>query len=342
MIKNDILLRTLNGESTERPPVWFMRQAGRYLPDYLKLKEKYSFFERVQIPDLAAEITTMPVEQVGVDAAILFSDILVISQCLGHEVEMVPGVGPVIEDPVRDLSAIDRLKTGNEESFFRYATPAIKAVKDRLDGSVPLIGFCGSPWTLMCYMVEGKGSKNFAKAKELCAKNPDAAARFLDILTDASIEYLKIKIRAGVDVIQVFDSWGGLLSPEWHAQFSLPYLERIAAEISKEVPVILFSKDAWHALKGLSETKASAVGLSWTMPASYARSQCGQDMVLQGNLDPSILLTTPEVVARETTKMIDRFGTGHHIVNLGHGVLPNTPVECARAFVDTAKSYSYA
>lgn len=341
MIKNDLLLRTLKGEPTERPPVWFMRQAGRYLPDYMALKNKYSFFERVQQPGLAAEITAMPVEQVGVDAAILFSDILVIAQCLGHDVEMVPGTGPVIDRPIRKVLDIDNLQQGNEESFFEYATPAIRAVKERLDNKVPLIGFCGSPWTLMCYMVEGRGSKNFAKAKELCAEHPEAAKRFLQILTDASIEYLKIKVRAGVDVVQIFDSWGGLLSPDWFKVFSLPYLKRMAEELAPHVPVILFSKDSWHGLKDMSETPASGLGLSWTIPPSYAREVCGEDMVFQGNLDPSILLTSPEVVKKETLGMIRKFGQGRHIVNLGHGVLPNTPVECAKAFVETAKAYRY-
>lgn len=341
MIKNDLFLRTLAGETTERPPVWFMRQAGRYLPDYRALKDKYSFFERVQNPDLAREITVMPVDQVGVDAAILFSDILVIAQSLGLGVEMVPGKGPVIDRPVRTAADVAALSTERTAEFFRYATPAIHAVKDGLADRVPLIGFAGSPWTLLCYMVEGQGSKDFATAKRFIMKEPELAHQLLEKITIATIDYLHIQIDAGCNAVQVFDSWGGLLSPAAYDAFSLPYLERITAAVKDRVPVILFAKGAWYALKKLHQTGAAALGLSWTTPAHYAREVCGSEAVFQGNLDPATLLADPKTVAAETLKMIRSFGGGRHIVNLGHGVLPGTPVDSAKAFVDTAKSFTY-
>ena len=340
MIEQHLFLRTLSGEKTERPPVWFMRQAGRYLPDYMKLKEKYSFFERVQNPDLAREITVMPVDQIGVDAAILFSDILVIAQSLGLKVDMIPGRGPVLET-ARTQSEVNRLNVEGTHDFFKYANPAIKAVKEGLNNRVPLIGFAGSPWTLLCYIVQGQGSKDFGIAKAFIVNEPIRAKLLLDKITEATIDYLNIQIDAGCDALQIFDSWGGMLSPEMYSEFSLPYLQRIMAAMQDRAPVILFAKGAWYALKELQETGAAALGLSWTTPASFAREICGSKIVLQGNLDPSILLAKPDAVKIATIKMIDQFGPGRHIVNLGHGVLPQTSVDSARAFVDAAKSYRY-
>ena len=340
MIEQHLFLRTLSGEKTERPPVWFMRQAGRYLPDYMKLKEKYSFFERVQNPDLAREITVMPVDQIGVDAAILFSDILVIAQSLGLKVDMIPGRGPVLET-ARTQSEVNRLNVEGTHDFFKYANPAIKAVKEGLNNRVPLIGFAGSPWTLLCYIVQGQGSKDFGIAKTFIVNEPIRAKLLLDKITEATIDYLNIQVDAGCDALQIFDSWGGMLSPEMYSEFSLPYLQRIMAAMQDRAPVILFAKGAWYALKELQETGAAALGLSWTTPASFAREICGSKIVLQGNLDPSILLAKPDAVKIATIKMIDQFGPGRHIVNLGHGVLPQTSVDSARAFVDAAKSYRY-
>jgi uroporphyrinogen decarboxylase len=340
MIKNDLFLRTLWGESIERPPVWFMRQAGRYLPDYMNLKERYSFFERVQNPDLAREITVMPVDQIGVDAAILFSDILVIAQSLGLHVEMVPGKGPVVQTCTTEAE-VAALNVENTEDFFHYATPAIKAVKEGLDNRVPLIGFAGSPWTLLCYMVQGQGSKDFGEAKRFILNEPIRAKLMLEKITEATIRYLNIQIDAGCDAVQIFDSWGGLLTSSMYDEFSLPYMARITDAVKDRIPVILFAKGAWYALEKLHATGASALGLSWTTSVDYAREVCGPKAIFQGNLDPAILLATPKVVAKATTKMIDSFGGKNHIVNLGHGVLPTTSVASAKAFVDTAKSFSY-
>ena len=340
MIKNDLFLRTLNGEKIERPPVWFMRQAGRYLPDYMVLKEKYSFFERVQNPDLAREITVMPIDQVGVDAAILFSDILVIAQSLGLQVVMVPGKGPVLQTATTEAE-VAALNVENTEEFFHYAAPAIKAVKEGLDNRVPLIGFAGSPWTLLCYMVQGQGSKDFGEAKRFILNEPERAKMMLEKITEATIRYLHIQIDAGCDAVQIFDSWGGMLSPAMYDEFSLPYMERITEAVKDRVPVILFAKGAWYALDKLHATGASALGLSWTTSPHYARKICGADVILQGNLDPTTLLASPDVVAKATKKMIDSFGECNHIVNLGHGVLPNTGLDSAKAFVETAKAYRY-
>ena len=337
-MKNDLLLRTLRKEKTERIPVWFMRQAGRYLPDYIKLREKYSFFERVRNPQLAAEITVMPVKQVGVDAAILFSDILVIAQALGVDVEILEGKGPIIADPVRTKEQIEKLNPSKTEEILSYALPTTKAVKDALQNEVPLIGFCGSPWTLLCYMVEGKGSKDFAKAKQFCYQHPKLAAAMLDKITEASIIYLNMQVKAGVDTVQIFDSWGGLLSPSDYRKFSLPYLDKITKAIQPKVPVILFAKGGWFALPELQATGASALGLDWTIEPSIARKMANT-AVLQGNLDPIVLLGPAKNVEKETLSMLKNFGVGNYIANLGHGVLPQTPFENTKIFVDTVKNF---
>jgi len=338
-LKNDLLLRTLRKEKTERIPVWFMRQAGRYLPDYIKLREKHSFFERVRNPQLAAEITVMPVKQVGVDAAILFSDILVIAQALGVEVEIIEGKGPLIADPVRTKDQVDNLTPAHTQDILSYAIPTTKAVKEALEEAVPLIGFCGSPWTLLCYMVEGKGSKDFAKAKQFCYQHPELAAILLDKITEASIIYLKMQLDAGVDTIQIFDSWGGLLSPSDYRKFSLPYLDKMVKAIQPRVPVILYAKGAWFALPELEKTGASCLGLDWNIEPLIGRKMAG-NAVVQGNLDPITLLGPAKNVEHETIAMLKNFGKGNYIANLGHGVLPQTPFENAKVFVDTVKNYN--
>lgn len=341
MISNDLLLRCLNGDETERDPVWFMRQAGRYLPDYMKLKERYDFFERVRNPELATEITVMPVDQVGVDAAILFSDILVISQALGHEVNMVPGKGPVIDNPIKNTAQVEAEDPSRTEEELAYAIPTIQAVKEGLSNRVPLIGFCGAPWTLLCYMVEGKGSKDFASARAFCLHETEAAHLMLQKITDSSIIYLKMQIEGGVDALQVFDSWAGLLDKRMYNEFALPYIKQMVEAIKKEVPTIVFARGAWNSLKELADCGPQALGLDWCTDPDYARSLVGDDIVLQGNLDPAVLLGNPATVARETRVMMNRFGKGKHIINLGHGVLPQTKVEAAKAFVQTAKDYYF-
>tara|TARA_B100000795_G_scaffold143099_1_gene107134 strand:+ start:8171 stop:9199 length:1029 start_codon:yes stop_codon:yes gene_type:complete len=338
-IKNDIFLRALKGETLERPPVWMMRQAGRYLPDFMKLKAKYSFFERAENPELATEITVMPIHQVGVDAAILFSDILVIPKAMGCPVDIITGIGPVLPEPITSMADVDELLHPTIEESLSHVIKSVHLTKEALNNEVPLIGFAGSPWTILCYMVQGGGSKTFDKAKQFCFEQPEAAKKLLDKITNLTIEYLQAKIDAGVNAVQVFDSWGGMLSPADYAEFSLPYMERITKSVHG-VPVILFAKGAHYALPQLAASGASALGLDWTVTPEYARSLVGNDITLQGNFDPSRLLSPIPEIQKMVKEMIDGFGTTKYIANLGHGILPNIPVDHAKAFVDAVKNYS--
>jgi uroporphyrinogen decarboxylase len=338
-LKNDLLLRTLRGEITESTPVWMMRQAGRYLPDYMKLKEKYSFFERCQTPELATAITIQPVEQVGVDAAIIFSDILVVPQAMGMEVQMIEGKGPFLPDPVRRIEDLDRLHLPDVEEKLGYVFDALKLTKKTLDGRVPLIGFAGAPWTLLCYMVQGKGSKTFDEAKAFCYTQPETAHRLLQMITDTTIAYLKGQAKAGADVVQIFDSWGGLLGPEDFENISLRYIRQIVTALKDEVLTIIFAKGAWHSLEGMAATGAQGLGIDWCIRPSMARQLAGPKVALQGNFDPAKLLSPIPVIRKEVTAMLDAFKGHPHIANLGHGILPDIPVDHARAFVDTVKNY---
>ncbi len=341
MIKNDLFLRALKGESVERPPVWMMRQAGRYLPDFIKLREQYDFFTRCRTPEIATEITIMPVHQVGVDAAILFSDILVIPQAMGIDFKMKPGVGPWLDEPINSQAMVDKVFVPDVHDELNYVFDAIKMTKQELHDDVPLIGFAGSPWTVFCYSIQGQGSKTFDKAKAFCYQQPQAAKALLQKFTDTTIAYLKAKVEAGVDCVQVFDSWGGLLSPEDYKEFSWPYTQQIVSALKDLVPVIVFAKGCWYALDYMAQSGASALGIDWTCTPQTARQLAGKDITLQGNFDPSRLLSTPEEITRLTHQMIDNFGKDRYIANLGHGILPNIPVENAKAFVDAVKSYRY-
>lgn len=336
-IKDHLLLKALRGENLSRPPVWMMRQAGRYLPEYMVLRRKYDFFTRVQTPELACEITLQPIDIVEPDAAIIFSDILVIPQALGMEVQLVPKVGPYLPQPIESAADIAALNRDGIMGRLQYMFDALSLTKKELKGRVPLIGFAGAPWTLFCYMIEGQGSKTFSKAKAFLYQEEKAAHELLDILTEAIIEFLKQQIESGADVVQVFDSWAGLLSPADFNRFVLPRLRRIVEEVKPYAPVILFAKGSWYALENLAEF-SPALGLDWTMEPRWARSKT-PGVVLQGNLDPSALLGTPEQVEQATRKMIDAFGTSHYIANLGHGLMPNIPVENVKTFVLTVKNY---
>ncbi len=340
MLKNDLLLKALKGEAVERPPVWMMRQAGRYLPDFMKIREKYDFFTRCQTPELATEITIMPVHQVGVDAAILFSDILVVPQAMGIDFEMKPGVGPWLEDPIRTPERIEDIVNPDVKDRLHYVFEAIDMTKTALDEEVPLIGFAGSPWTLFCYIIQGQGSKTFDKAKEFCFKHPEAAGKLLQKLTDTTIAYLKEKAAAGCDVLQVFDSWGGLLSPTDYQLFSWQYIQQIIDALKEETPVIVFAKGCWFALDQMAQSGAAALGVDWTCSPQNARKFSGGEITLQGNLDPSRLLSPSEDIRKMTREMIDAFGKERYIVNLGHGILPNIPVDNAKAFVEAVKTYA--
>ncbi|HVU57064.1 MAG TPA: uroporphyrinogen decarboxylase [Puia sp.] len=338
-LKNDLLLRTLKGQKTERTPVWMMRQAGRYLPDYMKLKEKYSFFQRCQTPELATEITIQPVEQVGVDAAIIFSDILVVPQAMGLEVEMLEGKGPLLPMPVKSQKDLGRLHIPDVEGSLGYVFDALRLTKKTLDGRVPLIGFAGAPWTLLCYMVQGKGSKTFDEAKVFCYTQPETAHQLLRMITDTTIAYLKGQARAGADVVQIFDSWGGLLGPEDFENLSLRYIRQIVEALKDEVLTIIFAKGAWSSLEGMAATGAHGLGIDWCIRPQMARQLAGPNVTLQGNFDPARLLSPIPVIQKEVRTMMDAFKGHPHIANLGHGILPNVPVDHARAFVQAVKDY---
>ena len=339
-LKNDLLLKALRKEKVERPPVWMMRQAGRYLPDYMKLKAKYDFFTRVQTPELACEITLQPVNQIGVDAAIIFSDILVIPQAMGLEVLMEEGKGPSLPRIIQNKKDIDALNTDNIEEHLSYVMNALTLIKHELNGRVPLFGFAGAPFTILCYMVEGKGSKTWEKAKQFCFTQPLLAHQLLQKITDVTITYLKAQTKAGADVVQVFDSWSGALSPADFKVFSQPYLVQIADALKDDAPVILFPKGSWYALEDLSKSNASALGIDWCITPQHARELTGNNITLQGNFDPAKLLLPPAEIKKEVHEMIDAFGVQNFIANLGHGITPNIPVDHAKAFVDAVKEYT--
>ncbi|MFL9482389.1 uroporphyrinogen decarboxylase [Chitinophagaceae bacterium LWZ2-11] len=339
MLKNDLLLRTLRGEKTERTPVWMMRQAGRYLPEYMVLRSKYGFFERCQTPELAAEITIQPVDIVGVDAAILFSDILVVPQAMGLEVQLIESKGPILPDPIKTVADLKRIHVPNVDESLGYVFDAIKLIKQELNGRVPLIGFAGAPWTLLCYMVQGKGSKTFDEAKAFCYTQPELAHQLLQMITDTTIAYLKGQVKAGADTIQIFDSWGGLLSPDDFENISLKYIRQIVAALKDEVPTIIFAKGAWHSLDKMAATGAQGLGIDWCIKADLARQFAGNNVTLQGNFDPAKLLSPIPVIQKEVKAMLDAFGGERYVANLGHGILPNVPVDHAKAFVDAVKNY---
>jgi uroporphyrinogen decarboxylase len=338
-LKNDLLLRALRGEQVERPPVWMMRQAGRYLPDYLKLKAKYDFFTRVQTPELATEITLQPIDQVGVDAAIIFSDILVIPQAMGVEVLMEEGKGPSLPKTMQTQADIDALITEGAEESLKYVLDALTLTKKELNGRTPLIGFAGAPWTLLCYMVEGKGSKTWDKAKQFAYTQPQLAHALLQKITNITIDYLKAQVKAGADTVQVFDSWAGSLSPADFKTYAEPYLLQISDAVKDHAPVILFPKGTWYALKDLSQSSASGIGIDWSVDPKLARELTNNNITLQGNFDPAKLLAPIPQIKTWVKEMIDGFGTQRYIANLGHGITPNVPVDHAKAFVEAVKEY---
>ena len=345
MIKNDLILRTIKKEPVERTPVWFMRQAGRYLPEYRAVREKVDFLTLCKTPELAAEVTVQPVDLVDVDAAILFSDILVIPEAMGMKLFVEEGKGgPRFESAIRSSADIDALKIPDPEKDLGYVMKAIEETKARLDNRVPLFGFSGSPWTLLSYMVEGHGSKDFVYAKDMIYSDPGTARRLLDKLAVAVGDYLCAKIDHGADIVQIFDTWGGNLAQDEFEEFSLNYIARIVEKVkSKNVPVVVFCKGCGHSLEKIAATGADVVGLDWTTDINMARKQIGNKVALQGNLDPAILYSSPESIRLQVEKILSKFGKGSgHIFNLGHGILPTTPVENVKTFIDAVKKYSTA
>ncbi len=339
MIKNDLFLRALRGETVERPPVWMMRQAGRYLPEFMELREKYDFFTRCRTPEIASEITVQPIRRYGMDAAILFSDILVVPQAMGIEVEMKPNFGPYLPKPIRSAQDLDGVVVPDVKDSLGYVMEAVAMTKELLEDEIPLIGFAGSPWTILCYCVEGQGSKSFDKARGLCFTQPKVAKALLQKITDTTIAYLKAKVAAGVDVVQIFDSWGGMLSPTDYREFSWPYIQQIIDALKDLVPVIVLAKGCWYALEEMAGSGASALGVDWTCSPERARALSGGKITLQGNFDPARLLSPPATIVEMVGQMIREFGKDRYVVNLGHGILPNIPLENAKAFVDAVKQY---
>jgi uroporphyrinogen decarboxylase len=340
MLKNDLLLRAAKGLEVERTPVWLMRQAGRVLPEYRATRAKAkNFVDFVKTPELAAEVTIQPVDILGVDAAIVFSDILVIPEAMGLPYQMIEAKGPWFEHTVQTAADVDRLRIA-EAGDLDYVMQALRLSKQGLDNRVPLIGFAGAPWTIFAYMIEGSGSKTFSKAKQFLYTQPELAHRLLDKITQSTINYLKGQVNAGADLIQLFDSWAGVLSEQMYYEFSLPYLAKISDALSPLVPVTLFAKDAHYAVQKISETSCSAIGLDWTMSAKQARAQAG-NKTLQGNADPCLLYANEQKIITETHAMLKAFGKQRYICNLGHGLYPDLDKEKVKLFVNVVKEYSW-
>jgi len=341
VIENNLLLRTIAKENVERPPIWLMRQAGRILPEYRAIRSSLSgFIELVTTPDLAAEVTIQPVDILGVDAAIIFSDILVIPECMGLEYQLIEKKGPYFPEVIKNMSDVEKLGEGDSAaSQLSYVFDAVSITKERLNNRVPLIGFSGAPWTLFAYMIEGQGSKTFSKAKAMLYKEPEMSHKLLSKITKTIIAYLKLKIQAGVDVVQVFDSWAGMLDNRLYNEFCIPYLKQILSEIT-EVPRIVFSKGAYFAQKEIHSLGADVVGLDWTLDPEVYRSTYGFEQVVQGNLDPCCLYSNQADLGLQVQKMIKSFKS-RHICNLGHGVYPDTPLDNVKHFIKTVKEFNY-
>ncbi|MGF1532122.1 MAG: uroporphyrinogen decarboxylase [Bernardetiaceae bacterium] len=337
-LTNDLLLRAARQQSTERTPVWLMRQAGRILPEYRAVRAQLKdFIELVKTPERAAEVTIQPVDILGVDAAIIFSDILVIPEAMGLPYEMIEKKGPHFPQVIRSEADIDRLRTPDPEEELAYVTEAIRLTKKALYGRVPLIGFAGAPFTIFCYMIEGGGSKTFSQARRMLYQRPDLAHRLLQKITDTTQAYLQAQIRAGANLVQVFDSWAGILPHEQYMHFSFPYIAQICEAI-QEVPVTVFAKGAYTVRKEMQSLDCQVVGLDWNMPITESRVLL-PNKTLQGNLDPCVLYGTEAQIEAATRAMLDAFGDHPHIANLGHGVYPDTDFEKVKVFIETVKSY---
>lgn len=322
------------GKPVDRTPVWLMRQAGRYLPEYMAVRSKCTFLELCKTPELAAEVTIQPVDILGVDAAILFSDILTPVEPMGMKLDFVPG--PVFESPVRSMADVERLRIPQMEQDVPYVLETVKILRRELAGKVPLIGFGGAPFTLACYMVEGKGSKDFAQIKRMMYSAPEVYAALMDKITSMSIEYLNAQIKAGAQCIQIFDTWGGILSPADYAAYVLPYTTRLINALNRiETPVIHFVKGAGTMLETVKLAGGDVMGLDWHVDLGKARDVLGPQMAVQGNLDPTVLYAPHATIEKEVKRVLDEnAGRPGHIFNLGHGILPTVPPENAIFMVD--------
>lgn len=349
---NDRFLRALRREPVDRTPVWLMRQAGRYLPEYRATRKRAgSFLAMAKNPELACEVTLQPLARFPLDAAILFSDILTVPDAMGLGLYFVEGEGPKFERPVRTADDVAKLSVPDMETELRYVMDAVRVIRRELDNRVPLIGFSGSPWTLACYMVEGGSSDNFSKIKAMALNAPDLLHRILAVNTDAVIAYLSSQRAAGAQALQVFDTWGGVLSPAMYREFSLPYLTRIAHELERgtkaeRTPLILFGKGNAPYLEELASSGTEGVGVDWTVELSDAARRTHGKVALQGNLDPAVLYGSPVAIREQVRRVLDSYAEGNgdsrdgHVFNLGHGMSPDMDPEHVAALVDAVHTYS--
>ena len=348
-LKNDRLLRALLCQEVDMTPVWIMRQAGRYLPEYRDTRQKAgSFLKLCQTPELACEVTLQPLRRFRLDAAILFSDILTVPDAMGLGLRMVENEGPTFTRPVRSRADIDKLAVPDPESALGYVMDAVRLIKRELHGEVPLIGFAGSPWTVATYMVEGRSSKEYGTIKGLLYDDPVAMHRLLELVASAVTAYLNAQIDAGVDAVQLFDTWGGILGPQAYRDFSLQYMQRIIDGLRRErdgvrIPVILFSKGCGDRVADMLGAGSDAIGLDWTVDMGDIRKRCAGKVALQGNLDPSALFAPPEAVRAQARRVLDAFGSAPgHVFNLGHGISQHASVDSVAALVDEVRTYSRA
>lgn len=340
MNESSDFLRACRGLPVRRTPVWLMRQAGRYLPEYRQVRSRYGFLEVCKTPELAVEVTLQPVDLLGVDAAILFSDILVPVEAMGLPLAFTPA--PVLAQPVRTAAAVAALQVTDPEETTPFVLEAIRLLRRALNGRVPLIGFGGAPFTLACYMIEGQGSRQFLTVKRMMYQEPDLFRQLLDKVTEASIRYLKAQAAAGAEAIQIFDTWGGILSPADYQRFVLPFSRRLFDALADTgVPLIHFVKGAGTMLDLVRQAGGTVIGLDWMIGLDRARDLLGPEVAVQGNLDPTVLLGSRDGIAREVQRILtENAGRPGHIFNLGHGILPEVPVENARFLVDCVHRWS--
>jgi uroporphyrinogen decarboxylase len=337
-MKNDLLIRAARGEAVERTPVWMMRQAGRYLPEYRAVRADTDFLTLCKTPELAVEVSLQPYHIVGVDAVIMFSDILIPVEAMGQEVRLTEKKGPELPRPIRTRKQVEELIVPDPVEKTGFVMEIIKTLRRELDGAVPLIGFAGAPWTLAAYMIEGGGSKSYAEVKRMMYKEPATFHALLDKIADSITLYLNAQIEAGAQIVQLFDSWAGELAPADYEQFALPYEQKIFESLNKSVPSIIYINGSGTFLEKMARCGADVLSIDWRVELTEARKRTGDMFTLQGNLDPCVLLSTPETVTARARELL-RAGGGHkHILNLGHGILPMTPVENARAFIEAAKN----
>jgi uroporphyrinogen decarboxylase len=342
---NNLFLQACRREEVERTPVWFMRQAGRYLPEYRAIREKTDFLTLCKTPDLAAEVTVQPVDLVGVDAAIIFSDILVAAEAMGMQLIVEEGKGgPRFPSPIRSKSEIDRLTVQNACASLGYVYDAIRLTRKRLNNKVPLIGFAGAPWTIASYMVEGRNPRDFRHIKQMIYSSPHDAHGLIEKVATVVSMHLRAQAESGAQALQIFDTWGGVLGQEEFEEFSLRYIKQVVAAVRGQgIPIIVFCKNCGHSLEKIANTGADVVSLDWTIDIGKAREMVGSYVGLQGNLDPAILFSTPERIESAVKSILKKFGKGNgHVFNLGHGISPETPVENVKAIVHAVRKFSPA